>query len=175
MVLPDSRKVPRAPRYLGAVKASPPLFAYGTLTRCGGPFQTLRLRTGFLTCLSVSSLTNDGPTTPQMQRLPAITHLWFRLLRVRSPLLAQSLLFSSRPATKMFQFTGCPLSALCVQAEVSWITMTGYPIRRSPDQRLIAAPRGISSLATSFIGPLPQGIHRAPFVASNQNMLPSRS
>ena len=41
----------------------------------------------------------------------------------------------------------------------------GYPIRRSSDQSLFAAPRGVSPLTASFIGPLPQGIHRAPFVA----------
>ena len=35
----------------------------------------------------------------------------FRLIRVRSPLLAESLLFSSPPGTEMFQFSGCrPLS-----------------------------------------------------------------
>ena len=107
-----------------------------------------------------------GPTTPTKQRLPAITLDWFRLFRFRSPLLTESLLFSFRPATKMFQFTGCPPTILCVQMVVHrLITRAGYPIRKSPDLRLIAAPRGVSSLATSFIGPLPQGIHRAPFVA----------
>ena len=107
----------------------------------------------------------NGPTTPGAQRLPAITRARFRLLPVRSPLLGQSLLFSSRPATKMFQFAGCPLAALCVQAGVSQMTVTGYPIRRPPDQSSFAAPRGVSSRATSFLGPLPQGIHRAPLLA----------
>ncbi len=32
----------------------------------------------------------ESPATPKKQRLPAITPLWFRLLRFRSPLLAQS-------------------------------------------------------------------------------------
>ena len=44
----------------------------------------------------------DGPTTP----LVALPQQRFRLCRVRSPLLAVSLLFSFPPATKMFQFTG---------------------------------------------------------------------
>ena len=43
---------------------------------------------------------------------------------------------------------------------------TGCPIRRPPDQSLLAAPRGISSLATSFLGCNDQSIHRKPFVAS---------
>lgn len=35
----------------------------------------------------------------------------------------------------------------------------GFPIRTSPDQRLLASPRGLSQLATSFIAFWCQGIH----------------
>jgi hypothetical protein len=35
----------------------------------------------------------------------------------------------------------------------------GFPIRTSPDNRLLASPRGLSQLATSFIAYLRQGIH----------------
>jgi hypothetical protein len=41
----------------------------------------------------------------------------------------------------------------------------GFPIRASPDQRLLAAPRGFSQLATPFIASLCQGIHCMPFLA----------
>ena len=41
----------------------------------------------------------------------------------------------------------------------------GSPIRTSPDQSLLAAPRGLSQLATSFIASLRLGIHRLPLVA----------
>ncbi len=41
----------------------------------------------------------------------------------------------------------------------------GFPIRTSPDQSLLAAPRGLSQLATSFIACWRQGIHRTPLVA----------
>ena len=44
-------------------------------------------------------------------------------------------------------------------------TLVGFPIRKSPDQCLLAAPRGLSQLATSFIASRNQGIHRKPFVA----------
>ena len=44
-------------------------------------------------------------------------------------------------------------------------TSVGFPIRTSPDQSLLAAPRGLSQLATSFIACFCQGIHRAPLVA----------
>ena len=35
----------------------------------------------------------------------------------------------------------------------------GFPIRRSPDHSLLAAPRGLSQLTASFIAYLRQGIH----------------
>ena len=35
----------------------------------------------------------------------------------------------------------------------------GFPIRTSPDYRLLASPRGFSQLATSFFAYLRQGIH----------------
>src|SRR5579872_1478006 len=35
----------------------------------------------------------------------------------------------------------------------------GSPIRKSPDHGLLASPRGLSQLATSFIAYLRQGIH----------------
>ena len=39
----------------------------------------------------------------------------------------------------------------------------GFPIRKSPDQSLLAAPRGLSQRATSFIASRCQGIHQMPF------------
>ena len=39
----------------------------------------------------------------------------------------------------------------------------GFPIRRSPDQSLFAAPRGLSQRTTSFIASQRQGIHQMPF------------
>ncbi len=35
----------------------------------------------------------------------------------------------------------------------------GFPIRKSPDRRLLASSRGLSQLATSFFASLRQGIH----------------
>ena len=41
----------------------------------------------------------------------------------------------------------------------------GYPIRKSPDQRLFAPTRGLSQLITSFIVSMCLGIPRTPLVA----------
>ena len=38
----------------------------------------------------------------------------------------------------------------------------GFPIRKSPDQSLLAAPRGLSQRATSFIASRRLGIHQMP-------------
>ncbi len=84
----------------------------------------------------------SSPATPEKQRLPAITPSWFRLLRVRSPLLAQSLLFSFRPATEMFQFTGCPPTILCVQMVVLQVDCSGLPHSEIPGSKLdCSSPR----------------------------------
>ena len=84
------------------------------------------------------------------------------LVRVRSPLLTESRLVSFPPATEMFQFAGFAsqgygFTLRYLPKEV------GFPIRRSPDQRLLAAPRGLSQRATSFIASRCQGIHQMPF------------
>ena len=43
--------------------------------------------------------------------------------------------------------------------------LPGFPIRRSVDQCVLAAPYRVSSLGTSFFGTSPLGIHQTPFVA----------
>jgi hypothetical protein len=106
------------------------------------------------------------PATPTMQRPSALTHCWFRLFPVRSPLLGKSLLFSVPGVTKMFQFTPFASQDLCVQSrDTVGLPTVGFPIRKSPDQRVFAAPRGLSQLTTSFIAARRQGIRQVPLVA----------
>ena len=106
-----------------------------------------------------------GPTTPNTQRLPAITRARFSLFRFRSPLLTESRLLSLPVGTEMFHFPTFPPLTLCVQVRV-----TGHDsCRVSPfgNPRItarLAAPRGLSQPPTSFIGSWCQGIHRAPLL-----------
>jgi hypothetical protein len=51
------------------------------------------------------------------------------------------------------------LNRLCIHRDISQLPGLGFPIRTSPDQRLLASPRGLSQLATSFFAFLRQGIH----------------
>jgi hypothetical protein len=61
------------------------------------------------------------------------------------------------PVTEMFHFTGYRVSFLnfpikgASEKNDGVLTPPGYPIRKSPDQRVLAAPRSLSQLITSFI------------------------
>ena len=68
----------------------------------------------------LSDVAFSGPTTPVQD--------WFGLLRFRSPLLSESLLFSSPPGTKMFQFPGLPSLKLCIGLRMIMLfDMIGFP------------------------------------------------
>ena len=66
-------------------------FVYRAVTVYGRPFQAFQLRCRFVTPY-------DGPYNPNVQAR------WFGLFRVRSPLLAESLLFSVPAGTEMVHF-----------------------------------------------------------------------
>src|SRR3954470_14237704 len=90
----------------------------------------------------------ESPTTPIVQRLPAITHDRFGLFRFRSPLLTESRLLSLPVGTEMFHFPTFPLPALYIQAGVTGshcCAQRGFPIRRYSDQSsFISSPRLIA-------------------------------
>jgi hypothetical protein len=105
-----------------------------------------------------------------VQRLPAITHPRFGLLRFRSPLLTESRLFSLPVGTEMFHFPTFPPHTLYIQVRVTrhhscWVSPFGNP-RISAR---LTAPRGLSQPPTSFIGSWCQGIHRTLFITYNKD------
>ena len=86
-------------------------FGYGAFALSGAPFQALLLPS----FLATSRSRNPKEQAP-----------WFGLLRVRSPLLAQSrCLISFPPGTEMFHFPGFRPSGLCVQPEVTVSSTAG--------------------------------------------------
>ncbi len=100
-----------------------------------------------------------------MKRLPAVTHDRFSLIRFRSPLLAESRLFSLPAGNEMFHFPAFPPHALCVQAWVTGhVSCRVSPFRNPRIEAWLAAPRGFSQPPTSFIGSWCQGIHRVPLI-----------
>ena len=65
----------------------------------------------------------------------------------------------------MFQFT--PSSGITLWIHVMShenLTHAGFPIQKSVDQCIFAAPHGLSQLVTSFFGDWCQGIHPALLV-----------
>jgi hypothetical protein len=77
---------------------------------------------------------------------------WFGLFPVRSPLLGESQLISTPPGTEMFHFPGYRLEhPMYSGADIPILLEMGFPIRKSPDQSVFAAPRRLTQLTTSFI------------------------
>ena len=166
MVPAGSDRVSRARPYSGTCQERPHAFTYGTITLCGASFHPLRLAHDFVTSRPAGRRIKTGPTTPTRQRLPPITSCGFGLFPFRSPLLRESRFLSFPPGTKMFQFPGLPLSALCIQAEVpahyhGWVSPFGSPGIKGWS----APPPGLSQPPTSFIGSWRLGIHRMLLVS----------
>ena len=76
------------------------------------------------------------------------------------------------PGTEMFQFPGFASPSLYIQlgdtlstspglpeSRLEEMVKVGFPIRKCPDQRVLAPPRTLSQRATSFIASQRQGIH----------------
>ena len=102
---------------LGILLARLQHFDYRAGTVSGWAFNPIRLY--HVLMLPEYQFGVRSPTTPDMQRLIAITHARFSLFRFRSPLLTESLLFSLPGGTEMFHFPPFPLPALYIQAGVT--------------------------------------------------------
>ncbi len=82
---------------------------------------------------STNVLVFDSPALrPDRPYNPIVQARRFGLFRVRSPLLAESLLFSIPAGTEMVHFPALPPPALCIQAGVrrhdpSWVSPFGHP------------------------------------------------
>ena len=98
---------------------------------------------------------------PSRAKAATMTPYWFRLFPFRSPLLRESLSVSFPRVTKRFYFAR--LGSL--YGGMLAYQLAGFPIRESSDHCLLAAPRGLSQLATPFIPSDCRGIHHRPLVA----------
>ena len=138
------------PRYSGIYSGRLFYFVYGPITLLGGTFQNLPLS------LQIS---HYGPATPAgkptglgcspFARHYLGNHGCFLFLGVLRCFTSPRSL--RRP---MYSDAGLPV-----------LPGRGCPIRRSPDQSVLAAPRGLSQLAASFIAFQCQGIHCMPFIS----------
>src|SRR5215471_13057856 len=135
---------------LGNTSGSHSDFAYGGVTLYAETFQVSSAIQMISYSLPDQQLRLVGPSTPVTQRLLAITRNRFGLFPFRSPLLRESRLLSLPAGTEMFHFPALPPPALCVQAGATGNYATpGFPIRKSPDRRLVADSPGL--IAGSYV------------------------
>jgi hypothetical protein len=115
---------------------------------------------------TIDPVCNSAALRPNRPYNPSEHARWFGLVRVRSPLLAESLTcFLFLQVLRWFTSLRCLPTPMNSGWDTPGLTRVGSPIRRSPGQSLLAAHRGLSQLATSFIDCWRQGIHRTPLVA----------
>ena len=153
MVPPDSHRISGVPCYLGKHQRSPILTPTGLSPSTAPLSNGLQLQMRFLTAWPAGRRTHTLPQPPDRNPCRVHTRSRFSLLRFRSPLLSESLLFSLPMGTEMFHFPTFPPHTLYIQARVtghdsSWVTPFGHPriTARLP------TPQGLSQAPTSFIG-----------------------
>ena len=148
MVLPSSHRISRVLWYSGY----PPSeidFVYKAVTLFRPTFQL---------CSTIDPLNYAGPKPPRNK------FLGFRLFRFRSPLLTKSLIyFLFLRVVRCFSSPGSLQPHYCGDTDA--LPSVGFPIRKSADRGLFAAPRSLSQLVASFIGAWCQGIHPMPLLA----------
>jgi hypothetical protein len=165
VVPPDSQRISRARCYLGCSLGGDGFSRTGVSPSTPVLSRHLPLTTTLFYSLSARQLRLVSPTTPHLQRLPAITQVWFGLFRFRSPLLTESRLFSLPAGTEMFHFPAFPPLTLCVQVRVTAHDCCRVsPFGNPRISARLTAPRGLSQPPTSFFGSWCQGIHRMPLL-----------
>jgi hypothetical protein len=138
-------------------------FAYGAVTRYGWPFQYHSASKQIGNSLGPLQRPCRALTTPAPQRLQSLARNGFGLFPFRSPLLREFYLFLG--VLRCFSSPRAPRVPMYSAHGTQAFPWVGFPIRRSPDQSLLTAPRGLSQSTTSFIGSWRQGIRRTPLVA----------
>ncbi len=119
---------------------SPCLFAYRAFTFCGLPSQVIRLKQGFVTPRGWS-------TTPNWQA-SSVWALPFSLATtggINDFFFSSGYLDVSVPQVPS-------LWSMCSTRSTCPLRQVGCPIRTSPVQSLLSAPRGFSQIAASFFG-----------------------
>ena len=119
-------------------------FAYKTITSFGRSSHTVRLSSEVV-CRSPNpcGIATAGLASSTFARHYSQNLVWFLFLRV----------------LRCFSSPGSPLYAYGFSVCFTVLHREGFPIRKSADRSLFAAPRGLSQLVTSFVGSLCQGIH----------------
>ena len=120
------------------------IFTYRTLTYSGGPSQTTSADSAHFSA-GDRQITNSRIPQHRMRNPCRVSHTHgLAIIRVRSPLLTESLtLFSSPAGTEMFHFPASTSTAAMYSLRGDHPSRRpGFPIRTSSDQRLVgSSPR----------------------------------
>jgi hypothetical protein len=135
-------------------------YGYGAITLSGQAFNPARLTRRFITRPGPVGDRTHRPSTPHAQPPTGITRARFGLVRFRSPLLTE---YPFLQVLRCFTSLRTPRTIGAVTAH-DGCRVT--PFRNPRIKASSAAPRGISLPATSFIGPVCQGIHHTPLQAT---------
>ena len=131
MVDPDSDRVPRAPPYSGTASWRRVRFAYGSVTLFGSAVRPIPLRPRFLTPRVIPM----RPYNPGLLR--------FGLLRVRSPLLAESLLISFPRLLRWFTSPGVAPPDYFIHPRGRGISSPGLPHSGIPGSKDVCSSPGL--------------------------------
>ena len=149
MVPLSSHKVSRVSWYFGSTRMIFS-FKYRAVTFFGSSFQSSSSRSHqFLYCVQNPILDNqDGLGSSPFARHYLGNRVFFLFLRV----------------LRCFSSPGSPLYTMDSCTNTQTLLCVSFLIRRSSAQRLLAPPRSLSQLTTSFIGSQRQGIHPTLFI-----------
>lgn len=142
MVLADSHEISRVPRYSGTTPTRP---ATGPLTRLSrSTVSHPRLfNSQQQHARPPGRRIRHGPTTPNTQRPPPLTRIWFSLLRFRSPLLTEYLFLR---VLRCFTSPRSLPHPIYSDAGSTTSLVLGFPIRKSSDPRSVdSSPRHIAA------------------------------
>ena len=133
MVLVDSHGISRVPRYSGTRREP----VNCRLPGCHRLWPIVPDRSTSRLVAHSLALKPDGPYNPTVQ-----AH-WFGLFRVRSPLLAESLLFSLPTGTEMVHFPAFSSVAYEFSDGSFGISQRGFPHSEIPGSKLICSSPGL--------------------------------
>jgi hypothetical protein len=137
MVLPNSRRVPRVPRYLGIQPRKSDSFRLPDFHRLWFHFPADSAMNQIGNFPTDPKLHPVEPRDPEHATLSGLTHIRFGLFPVRSPLLGESQLFSLPAGTKMFQFPAFASATYEFSCRCIGTTRYGFPHSEISGSKLV--------------------------------------
>ena len=137
MVLPNSRRVPRVPRYLGIRSRKSDSFRlqdYHPLWLAFPGYSAINQIGNFPTAPEYRPI---EPHDPEYTTLPGLTYIRFGLFPLRSPLLRESQLLSFPADTKMCQFSALAATTYGFSCSCPGTTRDGFPHSEIPGSKLV--------------------------------------